>query len=161
MLWKKAEDATLVRVTQRFLEEQKELVADSKPVTIKKATLSLPTRQEGSVAERWGQVSQSVVDLEDEEGEAQMMPIARAKWCCLETEVRVAAEVGVEGLVLGKVGEGGGNGNNDNNNDNNDNREETPLAERVAVAKAIARSLGDKREEEAEAGPEVGPSGNR
>ena len=40
---------------------------------------------------------------------------------------------------------------------NNNDREETPLAERAVVAKAIARSLD---EGEAEAGPEVGPSDN-
>ena len=48
---KKAEYAALVRAARRFLEGQKELVAASKPVAIKKATLSLPTRQEGMVVE--------------------------------------------------------------------------------------------------------------
>ena len=41
----------------------------------------------------------------------------------------------------------------------NNNREETPLAERAAVSKAITRSLGG--EGEAEAKLEIGPSGNR
>ena len=61
------EDAALVRAARRFLEGQQELV-----VAGKKATLSLPTRQEGMVAEGWGQVrSWSVVESEkDEEEEA-------------------------------------------------------------------------------------------
>ena len=57
---------------------------------------------------------------------------------------------------MGKTSEGG---DNNNNNDDNDDKEETPLVERVAVAKAVVRNLGDKGE--AGAGLEVGPSGNR
>ena len=45
-----------MRAAQRFLDEQRELVAASKVVIVKKVTLSLPTRQEGSVAEGHGQV---------------------------------------------------------------------------------------------------------
>ena len=57
------------------------------------------------------------------------------------------------------VGEGRDDHNNNNNNNNNhddNNREETPLAERAAVIKAIARSLGEQGE--ARARLEVGPS---
>ena len=54
-------------------------------------------------------------------------------------------------LALGMAGEGGDNHNNDDND-----REETPLTERAAVAKAIARSLGEQGE--AEARPEAGLS---
>ena len=49
---------------------------------------------------------------------------------------------------------------NDGNNNDNDGREETPLAERAAVAKAITRSL-DEGERAAEVRPEAGPSNNR
>ena len=42
-----------MRAVQRFLEGQKELAAAGKLVVIKKATLLLPTRQEGLVAEGW------------------------------------------------------------------------------------------------------------
>ena len=57
-------------------------------------------------------------------------------------------EAEVKGLVPGPVGKSrDDNNNNNNNNDNDDgNREETPLAEGVAVARAIARSLGGKGE---------------
>ena len=154
---KKVEDATLMRAAQQFLEGQKELAAASKPVAIKKANLSLPTGQEGTVAEGQGQVrSRSVVESEEgEEEDVQMTPVARAKQHCLETEVGTQAEVKAKRLALGKVGEG----DKDNNNDNNNNdREETPLAERAVVAKAIARSLD---EGEAEARPEAGPGDDR
>ena len=46
---KKAEDAALVSVAWQYLEGQKELAAAGKLVTVKKATLLLPTRQEGIV----------------------------------------------------------------------------------------------------------------
>ena len=87
------------------------------------------------------------------------MPVTRAKWCCLEREAGAEDEVEVEGLGSIKGAESKDSSNNYNNNNNN--REKTPLAERVVVAKAIARSLGGKGEEEAEARPEVGLSSNR
>ena len=152
---KKVEDAALVRAAQRFLEGQKELAAANKLVAVKKGTLLLPTRQEGTVAEGWGQVrSQSVVESEDEGAAAQMTPITRDKQCRLEAETVVAVVIEVKGLVTGKED----NNNNDNGNNNNNNREETPLAERVVVAKAIARSLS---EGETEAGPEAGLGDDR
>ena len=59
----------------------------SKPVIVKKATLLLPTRQEGMLAEGQAPVrSQSVVESEeDKKEEAQIMSTTRAKWHCLET----------------------------------------------------------------------------
>ena len=128
---------------QQFLEGQKELVAAGRPVAVKKATLLLPTRQEGTVAERQGQVRSCLVVESEDEGVAVVVKIKR--------------------LALGKVGKGDEDNNNDhndnnnNNNNNNDDREETPLAERAAVAKAIVRSLD---EGEAEARPEAGLSDN-
>ena len=102
-----------------------------------------------------------MVDLEDKEEEAQTTSVTRTKQCHLETEVRVAAEVGVEELVLGKVGEGRGDSNDYYyNNNNNNNRKKTSLAERTAVTKTIVKSLGGEGEGEVEARPEVGPSGN-
>ena len=68
-------------------------MAADKLVTIKRATLLLPTRQEGSLVEGQALVrSQLVVELEEDK-EAQTMPITRAKRCCVETEVGAESKV--------------------------------------------------------------------
>ena len=70
----------MVRAAWRFLEGQKELAEAGKPVVVKKGTLLLPTRQEGSVAEGRGQVrSRLVVESEDEGTAAQTTPVTRGK----------------------------------------------------------------------------------
>ena len=101
-----------------------------------------------------------MVESQDKEEEVQTTPVTREKWCHLESETGAAAEIKVRRLALGKVGKGDKDDNNDHNNNDNNNREETPLAERAVVAKAIVRSL-DEGEGAAEVGLEAGPSNNR
>ena len=158
----------MVRVARWFLEGQKKLVVAGKLVAVKKATLSLPTRQEEMVPKGQGQMrSRLVMESKEDKEETQMMPITRAKQCRLGGETGADDEVEAENLVLrkaddkveverlalGKVGK-----RNKNKNDEDDSKDETPLAERAVVTKAIARSLG---EGEAEAGPKMGPGDNR
>ena len=140
----------MVRAAQQFLEGQKELAVAGKPVVVKAATLLLPTRQEGMLAEGRGQVrSRSVVESEeDEDEEAQTTPVTRAKQRRLETGAEAGVEVEAKGLA--------GEGDEDEDDEEDSGWDETPLAERAAVAKAIARGLGDQGA--VEAGPEAGPS---
>ena len=98
------------------------------------------------------------MELEEDKGEVQMMPVTGTKQHYLEAEIGARVKIEAKGLASGRAGEGGDNNNNNDDNNNNNNREETPLAERVAVAKAIARSLS---EGETEAGPEAGLGDDR
>ena len=116
------EDAALVRAARRFLEGKKELAVASKLVAVKKATLSLPIRQEGTVVEGRGQVqSWSVMELEEDEEEAQITPITRAKQHHLGLGTGATVQVEVKRLASGKAGKSNNddNNNDDNNNDNN------------------------------------------
>ena len=111
-----------MRAARRFLEGQKGLAEASKPVIVKKGTLLLPTRQEGSVAEGRGQVrSRSVVESEDEGTAAQTMPVTRGKQRCLEAETEARVEVEAKRLASGIAGEEDDGDDNDDNDNDNDN----------------------------------------
>ena len=77
----------------------------------------------------------------------------------MEAETEAWVKVEAKGLALRIAGEENDGDDNDDNNNNNNGREETPLTERAAVAKAIARSLGEQGE--AKARPEAGPGDDR